>query len=203
MSPAMSHQRALELIPWLVNGTLRDDERSELEQHVHDCLPCRAELKQQRALAALVAEQHDAHLSAEAGFDALIRRTDARVLPPFSRHLAIAASVAIALLGAAALLVYLPNDAAGPAFSTLASDGGGARLDIVFAANVTEAQMRTIVLDMGGTIVAGPSDVGRYTVELTEVEPSQDAIETLLASLRRDARVRFAGRSFVPLEARR
>jgi hypothetical protein len=198
----MSHQRALELIPWLVNGSLRDDERSVLEHHVNGCLPCRAELKQQRALAALVARQRDAHLSPAAGFDALMRRADARVVPLFSRHLAIAASVAIALLGGAALLVYLPNDPAEPAFSTLAREGDGARLDIVFAANVTEAQMRAIVRDIGGSIVAGPSDVGRYTVELTAPEASHETVERLLASLRDDARIRFAGRSFVPVETR-
>lgn len=198
MSTTLNHQRAQELIPWLVNGTLQDAERTALERHVHDCLPCRAELKQQRALAALVAEQSDVHLAPAAGFDALMRRADTRAGPPLSRHFAVAAAVAIAMLGGAALFVYLPTDPAEPAFTTLASSGDGARVDVVFAANVTEAQMRAVVHDIGGSIVAGPSDVGRYTIELTDTESSPDALERVLASLREDVRVRFAGRSFMP-----
>jgi anti-sigma factor RsiW len=39
-----SHDRVLELLPWLINGTLADVERREVEEHLAACEACRAEL---------------------------------------------------------------------------------------------------------------------------------------------------------------
>lgn len=200
MSAALTHQRAMELIPWLVNDTLDAHERAALERHVHDCLACRAELKEQRALAELVGTQHAPHLAPDTGFDALMARADRRRRKPRARHYAIAASVAVVVLGALAVLVAPSDDGGSPGYETLSPPGDtGTRLDLVFAPEVTEAEMRAIVRGVGGTIVAGPSGVGRYTVELGEARDS-DALERTIVRLEHDARVRFAGRSFMPSE---
>lgn len=202
MSEILSHRRALELIPWLVNGTLGDDERAALERHVRDCLPCRAELKQQRALAALLGKRHEPHLSPDAAFDALMNRADRRRWAPRARY-AIAASIAIALLGSIAVL-YIPrltDEHLEPGYETLARGGDAAvRLDLVFAPDVTETELRGIVRAIGGTLVAGPSEAGRYTIELGD--DGTVTLERTIADLRADERVRFAGRSFMPPEGR-
>jgi anti-sigma factor RsiW len=39
-----THERALEQLPWFLNGTLGDDERREVEDHLASCPGCRAEL---------------------------------------------------------------------------------------------------------------------------------------------------------------
>ena len=49
-----------------------------------------------------------------------------------------------------------------------------------------------MVRELGGTIVAGPNQVGRYTVALER----PDEVDALLARLQRDPRVRLAARSF-------
>jgi predicted anti-sigma-YlaC factor YlaD len=40
----MNHERTIEYLPWLLNGTLADDERREVEEHLAACAECRAEL---------------------------------------------------------------------------------------------------------------------------------------------------------------
>ena len=39
-----THDRTRELLPWLVNESLEDDERREVEAHLASCADCRAEL---------------------------------------------------------------------------------------------------------------------------------------------------------------
>jgi anti-sigma factor RsiW len=45
------HQKAQELLPWLVNGTLPADEAAVVEQHLQSCAACRAELQCLRTMA--------------------------------------------------------------------------------------------------------------------------------------------------------
>lgn len=77
MKNAVDHEEASRLLPWLVNGTLSGGERERVERHVHDCLACRAELREQHALRMLVQRHPDVHLSAEQGFAELARRLGA------------------------------------------------------------------------------------------------------------------------------
>lgn len=44
--PEFSHQQAVQVLPWFVNGTLTAQEHAAVEAHVRDCLRCRSELEQ-------------------------------------------------------------------------------------------------------------------------------------------------------------
>jgi anti-sigma factor RsiW len=57
-----AHDRTLELLPWLVNGTLEGDERREVEAHLASCPECRGEL----AATRQAYEVYAAHLPAAA-----------------------------------------------------------------------------------------------------------------------------------------
>jgi anti-sigma factor RsiW len=57
-----AHERTLELLPWLVNGTLEGDERREVEAHLASCPECRSEL----AATRRAFEVYAAHLPAAA-----------------------------------------------------------------------------------------------------------------------------------------
>ena len=57
------HQKAQELLPWLVNGTLPPDEAAGVEQHLQSCAACRAELQCLRTMAL-------AYVEGESGLDA-------------------------------------------------------------------------------------------------------------------------------------
>lgn len=220
MTERMTHQQALELLPWLANETLDAIERERLERHLRDCLVCHAELKSQRALHALVKEQPTVGVSAERDFDALLARVDerdssrgpARALGRRRRWWPAPAGATRLLAGAAAALaaaitVVAWLSAAGPvadepgAYSALAQPAGdgGPLVDIVFAQGVSETQMRALLREIDATIVTGPSDLGRYTVRAAAVSSAPER-DTLVQRLRADARVRFAGPAFIAAE---
>jgi len=56
----MSCQTTIELLPWLLNGSLEPEEREAVRSHVSGCETCRAEL----AETAAVWEMFDAHIPA-------------------------------------------------------------------------------------------------------------------------------------------
>ena len=51
------HERAMESLPWLVNGTLPDDEAAALRAHVETCVVCRREFEAVEALQSGLAAQ--------------------------------------------------------------------------------------------------------------------------------------------------
>ncbi|MGW8368562.1 MAG: zf-HC2 domain-containing protein, partial [Gammaproteobacteria bacterium] len=56
-----------DLIPWYVNGTLREEERLSLERHLQTCLPCHSVLKQEQRVRQLLREQGEAQHLARSG----------------------------------------------------------------------------------------------------------------------------------------
>lgn len=194
MSDAMNHDRAFELLPWLANGTLEAEEHDRVESHVRSCLTCRAELKEQRTLHALVREHPTIHLSAEQSFAQWDR-------PRFRRapSIAAAAAVAVAAIGAGIWFGGLSDFETAPDYRSLSIDTGrdGIHLDIVFADGTTEEQMRGLLEELEGTIVSGPSTLGRYTVRLERSGLDDSEVDDVVRSLLVDERVRFAGQSFM------
>jgi hypothetical protein len=196
---SLSHSRALEMLPWLVNGTLTGDDREAVEQHARACIACRRELKEQQRLHAAVRARRTVDVSAEAGFDRLNAELDTAAPAVRSRWrtrlataapFAVAAAAGMAVLAILLWLTPLP-ELGGNEYSTLAtpSAGNAALLDIVFADDTTAAQMQELLDDIGGTIVAGPSELGRYSVRIAGNSPNA----ALIATLTVDPRVRFAG----------
>ncbi len=76
MSEPMSHETVNGLLPWYANGTLADDERERVEDHVRACLTCHLELKKERGLYELVESSPAVNLAPDEGFERLSRRLD-------------------------------------------------------------------------------------------------------------------------------
>jgi hypothetical protein len=199
---ALSHTRAFELLPWLINGTLAGGEREAVEQHVRACMVCRRELKEQQRLHAAARARRTVDVSAEAGFDRLDRELDAapgvapsrwRIRYGTAAPFAVAAAAGIALLGVLLWFTPLPDlDRSG--YETLATPpAAGALLDVVFADETTAAQMQELLDRIDGEIVAGPTELGRYSVRVAGDQPNRDKLGQLLSVLAADPRVRFAG----------
>ena len=200
----LSHDRAFELLPWLVNGTLAEADREAVEVHTRACIACRRELKEQQRLSAAVRARRTADVSAEAGFDQLDRELDdaARTHRFWRKHYAAVAPFAVAAAAGVAVLAILlwftplPN-LGDQTYSTLATapTGETVLLDVVFADNATAAEMQALLDDIGGEIVAGPSELGRYSVRVAGTHANDARLTELLDTLAGDRRVRFAGRS--------
>jgi hypothetical protein len=199
----MTHSRAFELLPWLVNGSLGAEERDAAEQHVRSCLACHRELKQQQRLRAALRAQPVVHLSPQTNFEKLARTLDGqptlgtRPARRFEPLLRFAAAAAVAAIAVGAVLWLSPThvETRGD-YRTLASGAVAApgELDVVFGQSVTQAQMQSLLEEIGGKIEAGPTGVGRYRVRL-EAPIASAQLDALLAKLNKDPRVRFAARA--------
>jgi anti-sigma factor RsiW len=207
VSSPTEHERAFELLPWLVNGRLEAAEREAVEAHLRSCLPCRRELKEQQRLRAALREHPAVHISPQTSFDRLTRRlaepdlathrVPARPFAAFARFAAVGAA-GVAILGLLLWLVPREPELGAP-YRTLATQAAGtsARVDIVFVESATAAERERVVADVGGKIASGPTEVGRYTVRL-DGDPSDVDVADVLRRLNRDPHVRFAGLSLAP-----
>ncbi len=204
--PELDHNTVYELLPWLANGSLAEVERESAELHVRSCIVCRRELKELERLRLAVRSQPTLHLSAEGGLDRLQRqldreaasrpvRRDAGGYSAFFRFAAVA-SVGVAFLGV--LLWLAPNVPNRAGYATLASQPGAqrAQIDLIFDQRTAVADIQSLLQTVDGEIVAGPSELGRYSVRIRGGRATDAEVTALVDKLERDPRVRFAGRAF-------
>jgi hypothetical protein len=206
---SLAHSRALELMPWFVNGTLTGAERDAVEQHTRACIACRRELREQQRLHAAVRARRTVDVSAEAGFDRLDAELDRAEAPVGPRRrlsyasvapFAVTAAAGVAVLAILVWLTPLPELGADDYTTLTTSAADAAVLDIVFADDATAADMQRLLDEIGGEIVAGPSTLGRYSVRLARAQTGSAQLGELLEDLASDPRVRFAGRALTDVE---
>jgi hypothetical protein len=212
------HKRVWDLLPWYVNETLPDGERRTVEAHLAECPRCREEIVTCRRLEEAIRETREivpsvhparlarlmerideeqekgsgwrrALLAPWHGLAALVRST-----PPLARGALVVQLVfLIALTGLLVRWPRTPAPAPRTEYQTLSESApapaGTTRLRLVFAEGTTEKEVRDLLLGIRGQIVAGPSALGVYTVE---VPAGPDPLEKVLAHLRAQPRVSLA-----------
>lgn len=211
------HQDIEELLPWYANDTLTPHERLTVERHLEQCPVCRAELEQCRALATRLHEPCEDTWRLPAGhFDRLMADIDSLTPPPAQAKNAavwwqrileglqatpapIRWTLAFQSLAVAGLLLaLLPatplND---PGYETLSTSDahlttGEPRLRVAFAEPMTVGELRTLLRDIDGQIVAGPTALGIYTIAVTGNERPAEAQDRAVATLRAHEHVRLA-----------
>jgi len=204
----LDHERAFELLPWLVNESLAVPEREAVELHARTCIVCRREIKEQQRLLAALRAQPTVHLSAQNAFDRLSSELDdgdaERYRPPDPAYLPLLRFGTVATLGVAlvAFLFWLtpPAPPQGSAdYTTLASEpvGRGAHFDVIFTQETTAAEIQVLLDAIGGEIVAGPSAVGRYGVRVTSQGTAPRDLAHTLDRLTHDPHVRLATPSYI------
>ena len=203
--PELDHDTVYELLPWLVNGSLAEAERDGAESHVRSCIVCRRELKELERLQLAVRSQPTLHLSAEGGLDRLQRQLDREAASrpvrrdagyaPFFRFAAVA-SVGVAFLGV--LLWLAPNVPNRAGYETLGTQPAAqrAQIDLIFDRQTAAADIQALLQTVDGEIVAGPSELGRYSVRIHDGNATDPEVTALIEKLAHDPRVRFAGRAF-------
>jgi hypothetical protein len=210
-SSAERHRHVRELLPWYVNGTLEEPEAEAVRAHLPGCEACREDVTRCRDLAVAVqsarapewapSREHLARLleridaiEAGAGGGRWHRWLGSRAASVREAFRSAPAAMRWALAGQAALVAVLAAIAiwqatAGwnPGYRTLAgpSDpprGGQARIRLVFAEDITEAEMRALLGRIEGSIVGGPSPAGAYTVAVPNASDQTAAVNALRAS---------------------
>lgn len=179
-----AHTEAQRLLPWFVNGTLKDEELARIELHLRECADCRREADGLRQLQAAFSDTAPS-VDATQSFLRLRRRIEAsrvrRPLPrlesirrtwastsPWMRWAVAAQFTAIVVLGG--LLFVDDRPATYRTLGDAAVSGQGAASDspdklvVVFDPQISEAQMRRLLRASGARIVDGPTDTGAYVL---------------------------------------
>ena len=207
MVDAMTHEEAIELLPWLANGTLADGQHGTVRSHAQSCVICRRELEELETFAHAVARADDG-----AGLPPPdMRRINARIDAALARErrgsalavgfrrwaanpwrFAFAVQSLVVLAFAAAWM--LPSAEEPAAYRTLSDPvqvGDGHYLRVVFDPALTEAGIDERLTAHGLALADGPSARGVYTLRFDDAFGAAER-DTALAALRADDQVLFA-----------
>lgn len=156
--------RLREQLPWYVNGTLAEPERTALRELLGHDLLTRREWNETRALAEFVASEQT--LCQDLG----LRRLRALIAPPAPRRPAWrwAAAVLLPVLGLAGYAWHLFGT---ERFATLSDPAPAAvedvlRLRVQLDPATARADLAAAMEPFGARIVEGPQAPGLYTIEL-------------------------------------
>jgi hypothetical protein len=201
-----------------VNGTLEGQDRSAIEERLATCPSCRAELARCHVVAAAVlAAPARTWSPSPADVSRILARASAvddpeppltawwgrrrgqirralAALAPTPPILRWAFGVQGALVVLLASLVVWQATTPAPVYRTLArsadhADEAHLQIDVAFAEDMTERELRTVLTSVGGTLVGGPSALGIYTVR---IDPSSGTLAVALEKLRAHGQVRLA-----------
>ena len=178
----MPHDRATELLPWLVNDTLDPPERDAVHHHATSCVICRREITRLEALHAAIAstERQDAvkvpsMRRINTRIDALLDRENfvdvalTRLREWFGDPWRLAFALQTALLITLGVLWLAPRSPE-PEYRTLTepqSLPAGYYVRVVFDPTLDSAHMSSLLEGTRLTIVSGPSARGVYTLRFT------------------------------------
>jgi len=220
----MNHREVSELLPWYANGTIEEEERGAIADHLRDCAQCRRELQ---GLGEITQAARELAAEAPEPSDLLLGRTMERIekyervrahprfrlsellervnsslagwwapIPVFARVAIVAQFLLLA--GLAALVQSRSGEAPGLGtaegpLEDRPAPGSKARILVGFQEKLPEETLRQTILGFDGEIVAGPSTLGLYTIEVPIQPERTEEVNRLLRELRgrRDV-VRFA-----------
>jgi hypothetical protein len=187
-----THHAVQDLLPWFVMGTLDDEDRSLVDEHMRTCLICQREVQWHERLRAAHDEPVPA-FDAERAFAALRARMNAsspvaaRSSPSRERSWdwpwmkwALAAQFVL-IIGLGITLALSRSEPT--TYHALGQPGGaqaGARLVVVFAPQASEEEMRRILQQSGTRIVDGPTATDAYILAVAP-ENAEHALQALRA----------------------
>lgn len=194
-----SHATSFGLLPWLVNATLEEEERAEVIAHLDGCLVCRREVERLKVLAALVrapAAEQRCEEALERLHARMARRTPVAAGAPWAAAavLVLVAGLVTVLSGnTEASVAWLKNTGLSMMSQSHVTDSASSaiRAHLVFYDNITERQLRALLLSVAAELIEGPTDGGVYTIALPRAASAQEAAEAL-TTLRHSRRVVYA-----------
>jgi hypothetical protein len=220
-SEAKRHEQVWELLPWYVNGTLDDSERETVAHHISMCQTCEGEVVRCRTLVSLLStDDEPAWKPSSAHFNRLMTRVDRESSLPTSERWrlsmhewleksravfqstpspmrwALAAQTAVMVLIVMATMstwIAAPLPYSTLSDPVLSDEASQSQISVVFAEDITEQEVRTLLNTIEGAIVAGPSAMAVYTVAVpASGDRRSDQVQAVLEKLRAHPKVRFA-----------
>lgn len=202
----VSHEQAVELIPWLVNESLVGKEKEAFLEHAQSCVICRRDLDDLEQLRNAIMSASSLQpipapdmRNINARVDALIDRQNrgllliSRLREVFESPWRIAfVTQSLLLVVFASLLLWPgPRDAE---FTTLTQPHhlpDGHYIRVVFSPELTQFEFIDLLDNLELTIVDGPSSRGVYTLGVSETMSVEDRDKQIMG-LQEDPKVLFA-----------
>lgn len=210
----MTHDDVWHVLPFFVNGTLRGQERAEVEAHLATCAECRAELATQTQVRDTILREDVRQESAQTSFDQLWGRiledeavvegraalaaaaktTTVPRAPASAAMKWLVAAVIVEGVGLAALsaMTWSQSTSAAPEYRTLSMPDAalpGGQIRAVFSPDIKLGDLQGLLSTSKLSVVGGPTEAGVYTLALDDANGS---VDSALARLRGNASVRFA-----------
>ena len=199
------------LLPWYLNGTLQEDERRHVDQHLSACAACRAELEELTQLNVQLHEVYVAQSEPSTGIQRAVRvlvqrETSEKDTKPVTGSVwlnrsqawfrslfiprwapVLAVTLLVAQLGLLLWSLTLPTLS-----DQVMTRGLGAptvRLRVIFQETASERQIRVLVQGVHGRIVDGPALDGAYIMEVpagdrAATQKKVDALRSQTESIR-------------------
>ena len=180
------------LIPWYVNGTLNEAEMDRVNRHLRDCSTCAASVEQEVRFAREL-RQDPAGLAiltpATTGWGAPADGSSPGRSLQRRRPVEVSGTIAALTLAVAVGSFLLGQHLDRPAYRAMTSPDthDGPVVQVMFEPETPEHVIRGVVLESGGTLVAGPTATGIYRIGLSEAGAGRD----LVARLERSRAVRW------------
>ncbi len=200
------HREAWELIPWVVNGTATEQERSLVHAHLAGCADCTSELRFQSELRTALLGTSTPDANASASFLRLSTRLDSapaasatyrRRFAAFTGRrtlLAVVALEAVCLIGLSTALSVRGPTLGVAAYRTLGAGAESPRhatIRAVLDPALSVGELQAMLAELRLQIVAGPSAAGVYSLAPEALASSAGTAQTV-SKLRSRTGVRFA-----------
>lgn len=193
------HERCAHLLPWWVNGTLTTDEQQFVRGHLEQCSACRRDLAQLELLA-----RHIRAPAVDSRCEDALRRLHAKIEAPRRQRAPrpwAAAAVLALLCGLTSVtsiraesnMAWLRNMGLSKMQQAplLSSEAQPLMARLVFYNDITEGQLRALLLSVDAELVEGPTARGVYTIAINQGRRHQEATQAL-ARLRHSGQVVYA-----------
>ncbi|MEE8482345.1 MAG: zf-HC2 domain-containing protein [Acidiferrobacterales bacterium] len=173
-----------EFLPWYVNGTLTGPERNEVERHLQDCDHCQKEVEFLAKLRTEIKTVERFDVPGEFGLKRLLRdvkKTAASEVRTWAWWQPTLAAAAMVIVIQGILVVNMwPHP---EPFTPAGVQYDGVILQLTFAPETTEMEIRKALIEANGALVGGPSPMGVYRMRLN-VEPEEEKkINAIVAAL--------------------
>lgn len=202
----MTHESALQLLPWLVNNSLASADASAARKHALNCVICRRELQSLELFQDRFALAAESVIVPATDMRAINQRIDKLIerqyawrngllyLKDLARrpwHVAfVAQSIALLVLTG----IMLRPDPPQAEFTTLSNPTTAVEGDVfrvVFSLNLEERALSGLLSEFELSVVAGPTERGVYTLSRRRPLGAQSRGE-LAATLEKRPEVLFA-----------
>ncbi|MFT5111401.1 MAG: anti-sigma-K factor RskA [Parasphingorhabdus sp.] len=186
MNETLDRNEVEKLFPWYVNGTLNDDERQQVEDHLQANPEAVTQVDFLRKVRESV-KQEDVGSPGEFGLRSLQRQIKAQKqtvtkVPTSQKGWKMAAAVAglvVMIQGSILFENYQQPDQ----YTPLSVSADIPLVQVIFQETATEVQIRSLLQTVGASIASGPGALGIYRLKL-DFYQSTDDINKALDELR-------------------